>query len=88
MSAQDKTVNNVVEDEEVPELEDATEEQQQIDPAQLEAMMQQLAGKQPKRYAKAMEKMGLDAFDAVINVKIKKSSGMAFSINKPEVYRF
>ena len=62
--------------------------QQQVDPKALEAMMSQLAGKQPKRYAKAMQKMGLKPEAAVLNVRIKKSSGMAFSINKPEVYRF
>ena len=92
MSAQDKTINKQEEEEDVPELQNVDEEgaAADVDPAQLQAMMENMmgAGKQPKKYAKAMQKMGLKPEPNVLNVKILKHSAMSFSINKPEVYRF
>jgi nascent polypeptide-associated complex subunit alpha len=46
------------------------------------------AGKQPKRYAKAMAKLGLKPEPNIMRVQIRKSQGLSFGIAKPEVYRF
>ena len=72
---------NVEEDEDVPELEDA-EKSEDV------AMPQMGAGKQPKRYAKVMGKMGLKPEGNIMRVMIRKDQGISFAISKPEVYRF
>ena len=83
-----KITTNDVEDEDVPELED-TEAATGMDKEAAAQMAQRvLGGKQPKRYAKAMQKMGLKPEPGVLRVSIKKTNAMAFSIAKPEVYRF
>ena len=46
------------------------------------------AGKQAKRYAKAMAKMGLKPEANIVRVMIRKDKGISFAISKPEVYRF
>lgn len=69
----------VVEDDDVPALEDATNVVSEQPAA---------GGKQNKRYAKAMAKLGLKPEPNIVRVQIKKSPGLAFGIAKPEVYRF
>jgi nascent polypeptide-associated complex subunit alpha len=46
------------------------------------------SGKQAKRYAKAMAKMGLKPEANIVRVMIRKNQGISFAISKPEVYRF
>ena len=72
---------NVDEDEDVPELEDA-EQTEEV------AMPQRGAGKQPRKYAKVMVKMGLKPEENIMRVMIRKQAGMSFAIANPEVYRF
>lgn len=69
----------VVEDDEIPGLEDAGKD---------DAGDVTQGGKQAKRYAKAMSKLGLKPEPGVNRVQIKKNKGFNFSIAKPEVYRF
>ena len=78
MTADEKPVQ-VVEDEEVPVLEAADNE---------EPTMDGRGGKVGKRYAKAMAKMGLKPEPNIVRVQVRKHQGMSFGISKPEVYRF
>ena len=45
-------------------------------------------GKQAKRYAKAMARLGLKPELGIVRVQIRKSAGLSFGLAKPEVYRF
>lgn len=45
-------------------------------------------GKQSKRYAKAMSKMGLKPEANITKVNIRKVGSLAFAMVQPEVYRF
>ncbi len=47
-----------------------------------------ISGKNTKRYAKAMAKMGLKPEANFVRVLIRKNQGKSFAISKPEVYRF
>ena len=92
MSAKDNeaavAANEAQDDDDVPALE-AADETSGFTQEQAAQMAQRLlGGKQPKRYAKAMQKMGLKPEPGVLRVMIKKTSAMAFSIAKPEVYKF
>ncbi|CAD2220235.1 nascent polypeptide-associated complex subunit alpha [Angomonas deanei] len=64
---------NAAVEEEVPELEPAEVTQ---------------GGKQSKRYAKAMAKMGLKPEPNIAKVAIRKAEALSFAIPQPEVYRF
>ncbi len=66
-------------DEDVPVLEAVGDDDAQGD---------KTSGKQAKRYAKAMAKMGLKPEANIVRVMIRKNQGMSFAISKPEVYRF
>ncbi len=46
------------------------------------------AGKQGKKYAKAMAKLGLKPEPGIMRVQIRKFKGISFALPKPEVYRF
>ena len=70
------------EDDDCPALEPTTQENAADRVAQLNA------GKQPKRYAKAMARLGLKPEANIMRVQIRKSQGLSFGIQKPEVYRF
>ena len=72
---------NPEEDDDCPELEDASGPQDVAEKAGM-------GGKQPKRYAKAMSRLGLKPEAGITRVQIRKSAGFAFGIAKPEVYRF
>ena len=72
-------------EEQMPGLEQAL---QGVDQQAMMQQIQQLMGKQPRRYAKAMQKMGLDNEEGVLNVRIRKTDGISFNITKPEVYKF
>jgi nascent polypeptide-associated complex subunit alpha len=77
MAVETKQAPVVDVEEDVPELEDA---ELKVDAG--------LAGKQAKRYAKAMAKLGLKPEPNIFRVQIRKIKGMSFGISKPEVYRF
>jgi nascent polypeptide-associated complex subunit alpha len=66
-------------EEDVPVLEAVDESDEQGD---------KTSGKQAKRYAKAMAKMGLKPEANIMRVMIRRTHGMGFTVNKPEVYRF
>eukprot|EP01084_Bolivina_argentea_P113265 201910_1 len=55
-----------------------------------DTMPQRGAGKQGKKYAKAMQKLGLKPEGGISRVMIRRkdTTGMNFVINGPEVYRF
>jgi nascent polypeptide-associated complex subunit alpha len=74
--------NPAEEDDDVPELEPTSEDGQVAGKGNLGA------GKQPKRYAKAMARLGLKPEANIARVQIRKSQGFSFGIAKPEVYRF
>ena len=76
MSAADATK---VIDEEVPVLETAEDVVAQMDPR---------LGKQSKRYAKVMAKLGLVDEPNVLRVSVKKFGSISFGFTNPEVYRF
>eukprot|EP00744_Colponema_vietnamica_P000534 GILI01000952.1.p4 GENE.GILI01000952.1~~GILI01000952.1.p4 ORF type:complete len:168 (+),score=98.07 GILI01000952.1:2239-2742(+) len=76
MSAADATK---VIDEEVPTLETAEEVIPTLDGR---------SGKQSKRYAKAMSKLGLVAENNILRVSVKKFGSISFGFTNPEVYRF
>ena len=87
MSAEDATkpeVENQEEDDDVPELEEVADNAAAMAPA----MMAERAGKQTKKYAKAMQKLGLKPEDGIMRVSIRKTKGVSFGISKPEVYKF
>eukprot|EP00672_Neobodo_designis_P027902 CAMPEP_0174829602 /NCGR_PEP_ID=MMETSP1114-20130205/2014_1 /TAXON_ID=312471 /ORGANISM="Neobodo designis, Strain CCAP 1951/1" /LENGTH=179 /DNA_ID=CAMNT_0016063355 /DNA_START=54 /DNA_END=593 /DNA_ORIENTATION=+ len=71
---------NVEEDEDCPDLEPTADV--------AERPGAQAGGKQPKRYAKAMARLGLKPEQGILRVQIRKSAGLSFGIAKPEVYRF
>lgn len=71
---------NVEEDDDCPDLEPTADVS--------ERATAQMGGKQPKRYAKAMARLGLKPEQGVMRVQIRKSAGLSFGIAKPEVYRF
>jgi nascent polypeptide-associated complex subunit alpha len=71
--------NPVEEDDDCPELEPTSE---------VAGAGAQMGGKQPKRYAKAMARLGLKPEQGITRVQIRKSAGLSFGIAKPEVYRF
>ena len=77
MAAKDQKHAAVADEDDCPDLEVA--EQQQELPQ---------AGKQTKKYAKAMAKLGLKPESGVARVNIRKSTGPSFAIVQPEVYRF
>lgn len=66
-------VQNPAVEEEIPALEEAEVPQ---------------AGKQPRRNAKAMAKMGLKPEPNITKVTFSKKGGLSFAIASPEVYRF
>mmetsp|Transcript_15154 Transcript_15154/g.17502 ORF Transcript_15154/g.17502 Transcript_15154/m.17502 type:complete len:177 (+) Transcript_15154:51-581(+) len=68
-----------IEDEEVPSLETVDNKEPEMDAR---------GGKQAKRYAKAMAKLGLKPEPNIVRVQIRKHQGLSFAISKPEVYRF
>ena len=70
---------NVEEDEDCPDLEPTADVAERAGAG---------AGKQPKRYAKAMARLGLKPEQGIMRVQIRKSAGLSFGIAKPEVYRF
>lgn len=76
MSAADATK---VIDEEVPVLETAEDIMATMDPR---------LGKQSRRYAKAMAKLGLVNEDNILRVSIKKFGSISFGFTNPEVYKF
>jgi nascent polypeptide-associated complex subunit alpha len=78
------------EDDDVPALEQAdTTSKDDKTSALADRVAAQLgAGKQPKRYAKAMARLGLKPEANIMRVQIRKSQGLSFGIAKPEVYRF
>jgi nascent polypeptide-associated complex subunit alpha len=81
MSADDKKnsrVEEVEEDDDAPEL---------MDNADADALGKTPFGKSSKRYAKAMNKMGLKQEANVFKVIVKKG-GQAIPLAKTEVYRF
>ena len=78
MTADEKPVQ-VVEDDEVPVLEAADND---------EPTMDGRGGKAGKRYAKTMAKLGLKPEPNIVRVQLRKHQGMSFGISKPEVYRF
>ena len=78
MSAADSTKVEVV-DEEVPVLETAEDVIAQMDPR---------LGKQTKRYAKVMAKLGLVTEENILRVSVKKFGSISFGFTNPEVYRF
>ncbi|EPY22881.1 nascent polypeptide-associated complex subunit alpha [Strigomonas culicis] len=55
---------------------------------ELEAAEVPQAGKQSKRYTKAMAKMGLKPEANITKVAVRKVGSLSFSIAQPEVYRF
>eukprot|EP00455_Lapot_gusevi_P016638 TRINITY_DN1862_c0_g2_i3.p1 TRINITY_DN1862_c0_g2~~TRINITY_DN1862_c0_g2_i3.p1 ORF type:complete len:194 (+),score=91.76 TRINITY_DN1862_c0_g2_i3:64-582(+) len=73
-------VTQPIEDEDVPTLEAADDNEPEMDG--------RTGGKQGKRYAKAMAKMGLKPEPNILRVQIRKHQGLSFAISKPEVYRF
>ena len=78
MAAKDqKHATAAAEDDDCPDLEVA--EQQQNEAPQ--------SGKQTKKYAKAMAKLGLKPEAGVVRVNIRKSTGPSFAIVQPEVHR-
>lgn len=85
MTTEEPTVKPVADDEEAPPLQplgaDATA-------AAAETMAQRGTSKQGKRYAKAMAKMGLKPEPGILRINIHRDKAVAFSITKPEVYRF
>lgn len=81
MTAAEAIAQEVVED--APPLENMDDT-----PAADDAEMAQRGGKQAKRYAKAMAKMGLKPEPNITRVQIRKHQGLSFAINRPEVYRF
>lgn len=66
-------VQNPIVEEEIPALEEAEIPQ---------------SGKQLRRYAKAMSKLGLKPEANVTKVSFSKKGGLSFTIASPEVYRF
>ena len=69
-----------IEEDDVPTLEAADTKDPEMDA--------RAGGKQAKRYAKAMAKMGLKPEPNIVRVQIRKNQGLSFAISKPEVYRF
>jgi len=59
-----------------------------LEEADLKADIDGMVGKQAKRYAKAMAKLGLKPEPNIFRVQIRKIKGMSFGITRPEVYRF
>ena len=78
-AASDAPVDTTVDD--VPTLESVDVNQAMAD------AMDARAGKQQKRYAKAMAKLGLVPQPNVMAVSVKCKT-MAFSVHSPEVYHF
>lgn len=78
-----KVATPVVEADDAPEL-----EQTNAAVANNDADANNVGGKQAKRYAKAMSKLGLKPEPGVLRVQIRKNKGINFAIAKPEVYRF
>ena len=72
------TVEQIIDDE-VPVLESAED---------VVSTMDARVGKQSKRYAKAMNKLGLVNEDNILRVSIKKFGSISFGFTNPEVYRF
>ena len=66
-------------DDEVPTLETVENTDIQMDSR---------AGKNPKRYAKAMAKLGLKPEANILRASIKKEKALSFAVVNPEVYRF
>ena len=81
MAAVDEKRVQEIEDDEAPALEAVDEK---VDAAEAGAR----GGKQQKRYAKAMAKMGLKPEPNISRVQIRKNMGLSFAISRPEVYRF
>merc|ERR1719397_238661 len=53
------------------------------------ASVPQIGGKAPKKYAKAMAKMGLKPEGgSIVKVLIRKKQGVSIAVGRPEVYRF
>ena len=90
MSAQDKNKDVKVEevnDDEAPELMDNAEAGK-IDEDALQRAQGLLQGKSSKRYAKAMQKLGLKQENGIFRVTIRKGVSQTLAISKTEVYRF
>jgi nascent polypeptide-associated complex subunit alpha len=76
-----------VNDDEAPELLDNAEGSK-IDSDALQRAQGLLQGKSSKRYAKAMQKLGLKPENGIFRVTIRKGVAQNLAISKTEVYRF